>query len=72
MCGIRGGKDDLIAAVWIVVIKNMIWVTLLQVVQLIVLLATLWDARGDPPGQITTGAVIHFGEDAASQYAKVM
>jgi len=32
----------------------------------------MWGARGEPPGQITTGAVIHFGEDPASQYDKVM
>jgi hypothetical protein len=45
---------------------------LLQAVLLILLLTTVWDVRGEPPGQITTGAVIHFGEDAATQYAKVM
>jgi hypothetical protein len=45
---------------------------LLQVVQLILLLAAVWNTRGEPPGQITTGAVIHFGEDIASQYDKVM
>ncbi|PNF22166.1 hypothetical protein B7P43_G05766, partial [Cryptotermes secundus] len=41
-----------------------------QSVLLILLLTTVWDARGEPPGQITRGAVIHFGEDAATQYAK--
>jgi hypothetical protein len=45
---------------------------LLQAMLLILLLARVWNARGEPPGQITTGAVIHFGEDAATQYAKVM
>jgi hypothetical protein len=45
---------------------------LLQAMLLVFLLTTVWDARGEPPGQITTGAVIHFGDDAATQYAKVM
>jgi hypothetical protein len=44
----------------------------LQAVLLILLLTTAWDVRGEPPGQITTGAVIHFGEDSAAQYAKVI
>ncbi|XP_021937450.1 WAS/WASL-interacting protein family member 3-like isoform X2 [Zootermopsis nevadensis] len=39
-------------------------------VLLIPLLAVFWSARADLPGQITTGAVIHFGEDPTTQYAK--
>jgi len=39
---------------------------------LILLLAEMWGARGEPPGQITAGAVTHFGEDSATQYDKVV
>lgn len=45
---------------------------LLQGVLLALLLAAMWGAKAEPPGQITTGAVIHFGEDSASQYDKVV
>jgi len=39
---------------------------------LILLLAEMWGARGEPPGQIIAGAGIQFGEESATQYDKVV
>jgi hypothetical protein len=54
---------------------QVIWyaIVLLQAVLLILpLLAVICSTNADATGQITTGAVIHFGDDPTTQYVKVM